>query len=235
MAHAFFGLGMGLSLVWKLGHVIGRLQNCTLWGARLSWKNRYLPTIGGCLPTCKKVCVCVRVFGGPLFLFPLCFCSLFWNKRPPKTFSCNYKLFFLVCSPERPVFKILLFFLFCVFPCFPFVFPPKLSSFFFAFYPSTPFWEDYFGGGFFFLFFAAFPLLFLLVSLKQTFLTSPFWNLSSFHFSFCIFFSSAVFALFSWCIFLPFCFYVGFVFGMFSLTFDLALFYFGFAFRLVFC
>ena len=52
---------------------------------------------------------------------------------------------FLSCSPNRPVFRILLFFLFCFFSLFSFGLPFQNFICFFVFLSSTPFWKI--GGG----------------------------------------------------------------------------------------
>ena len=110
-------------------------------------------------------------------------------------------------SPKRLVFNILLFFLFCFFGFFffPFVFPFKIPSCFFGFYPWAPFWKTLS-----FLFFCVCFLPFLtsclVVSLKQTFLTSPFSKPTCFNF-----WQSLLCFMF-----LPFCFYVGFVLACFD-------------------
>ena len=88
----------------------------------------------------------------------------------------------------------------------------------FAFCPSTnPFLEKMFFCSSVF-FFVAFSCLCLLVSLKQTFLTSPFCNPSCFHLWLFLFFFCC-FVLCSWCMFLPFCFYLGSIWGVYFICF----------------
>ena len=87
-----------------------------------------------------------RVFFG-LFFFVFWFCFFFsvflcfcFVKRPKTVFPWVLEVFSFL-SPNRPVFKILLFVLLCFFP---FVLPFKISYFFFAFCPSTPFGKHLF-------------------------------------------------------------------------------------------
>ena len=77
--------------------------------------------------------------GWVCFLFSLLLFFFCWKMPPKGYFPADLEVFFLFCSPKRSVFKIILFFQFCFFPCFPFVFPFKIPFFFFAFYPSLPF------------------------------------------------------------------------------------------------
>ena len=104
-------------------------------------------------------------------------CSI---KSPQKVISCNFRCFssFFV-PPEALSFKSFSSSCCVFFPYFSFCLPFQKSIFFFAFCPSTPFWKTFLwgvGGGVLLSFF--FCCLFLcqclLVSLKQTFLTSPF-------------------------------------------------------------
>ena len=62
-----------------------------------------IPNIRSCLPKCKKV-----FFGLFFSVFVLLFC-----KKAQKGYFPEISEFFLLCSPKRPVFQILLFFLFC--------------------------------------------------------------------------------------------------------------------------
>ena len=137
--------------------------------------NKNLSKIGGCLPKCKKVFFwsVFFVFGGfVLFLcvFVVMFCKKAQKGYFLKSFLSSYSVFFfvfLLSSLSR-------------------------FHFFFAFCPSTPFGKHYYFGFSCFLFLAFSFSQCLLVSLKQTFLTSPFWNPSCFHF-WLFFFSSVVF------------------------------------------
>ena len=125
---------------------------------------------------------------------------LFWGGRSPKRPFPSVLEVFPLLFPKRPVFKILLFFLFCVcFPCSRFVFSFKIP-FFFAFCPSTPFWKTFLFFGFFYFFALSFGKC-LLVSLKQTFLTSSFSKSTCFQFWQFIFFLLLLF-LFSCFMFL---------------------------------
>ena len=112
----------------------------------------------GCLPTCKKVFF-VCVFCCLVVLFFLCvFYFLCLKKKPKRLFSCNFRVFFFFV-PKRPVFKILLFFLFCFLFWFS-LFPFQNSIFSLLFVHQTPFLENINIFGFFIFLFLAFSFLF---------------------------------------------------------------------------
>ena len=141
-------------------------------------------------------------------VFSLCFALLFCKKAQKGYFPAILEVFFLFCSPNRPVFKVLPFFPFCFF--FPFCLPFQNSVFSLLFVHQPLF--GFFGGAILFLFFLPFPFL-MFACLFQTnfpnisFLKPKLLSCWLFIYFFC--------CLLLWCMFLPFCFYAGFVFGMF--------------------
>ena len=147
-----------------------------------SKKNRNLPKIGGCLPTCKKCFVLgksVFLGGGRSCSFLLCFCLR--GKSPQKAIVLQFWSFFLFCCLKGLVFQILLFFLVCFFLVF---LVSSLSKFhcFLGFCPSTPF-------GKLFLFlqsfvFLPFPFLLLNCFFETNF--PPFSESSCLNFSFSV-------------------------------------------------
>ena len=152
--------------------------------------------------------------------YPLCFVLVFCKQGPKKVTSCNFRVFFKFCSPARPVFKILLFFLFRFLSWFSFCLPFQKSIFSLFFVHQPLFRKHYYF--WFLLFFRiidfSFPnvCLFLWDKLslhplfKPRLLSSHFWQVLFFLLLF----------LFSWYMFLFFCFYVGFVFGSFLALFS---------------
>ena len=127
----------------------------------------------------------------------LFFCFVRWPKR---LYFCNFGGFCLLCSSKRPVFTILLFFILFFFLVF---LLSSLSKFHIVlcFLSSTPFLILFvWGRGHLSFFFCLFLCYCLLVSLKQTFLTSPFWNQSCFHFRlFLLFFCCVCFCFHGAC------------------------------------
>ena len=83
------------------------------------------------------------------------FCSFVLLKSPKRLFPCNFWRFFHFVPPERPVFKIRLFFLFCFF--FLLSSLSKLHLFTLPFVHHPLFGEHYFGGSLLYVF--PFPLL----------------------------------------------------------------------------
>ena len=85
-------------------HSFAEVKECQL-------KNRNLPKIGGCLPTYKEVFFWSVVWFCWWFcwwfclLFLCAFVLLFCKKGPKRQFSSSFRVFFLFCSPKRPVFK----------------------------------------------------------------------------------------------------------------------------------
>ena len=138
------------------------------------------------------------------FLFVFLFCL---EKAPQKAIFLQFIFF-----PKRPVFKIIIFFLF--FPCFPFVFLFQNSIIFLCFLSINPFLEKIFVWFLLSLFLLPFPFLMFASFFETNFSNIPFLKptLLSFwalYFFFCCFY----FCFHGVCV--PFCFYVGFVFGMF--------------------
>ena len=151
------------------------------------------------------------------FLVFLCFCFVKkaqYKKGPKRLFSCNFRVFVLFCSPIRPVFKFLLFFLFC------FLFLILLSSlakfhfFLFLFVHQPLFGNIIIFGLFCFSFSCLFPFLMFACFFETYFPNIPFLKLKLLSFLAVLCLLLLLF-LVSWCVFLPFCFYVGFVLGNF--------------------
>ena len=126
-------------------------------------------------------------FGFSVFL---CFC---FHNSPKWLFSCILRGFWSILFPQKACLKLFLFFLFCFFA---FVFPFE-NPFFLCFLSINPFLGKTLCGGFFCFSFAclSFPNVCLFIW-KQTFLTSPFWNPSCFHFWQFIFSSVALLFVF---------------------------------------
>ena len=108
----------------------------------------------------KVFFVCFSLFLAFLCLF------FFVEKKNLKGYFPAILEFFLLCSPKRPVFKILLFFLSC-FSLFSFCLPFQKSIFFFAFCPSTPFWKRCFWGFLLSFLFVAFSFVDVCLSLRN--------------------------------------------------------------------
>ena len=88
----------------------------------VSWKTEIYQILGA---VCQHAKRCFFLFSfGALFFFVFC-----W-KSPQKAIFLQVWRFFLFCSPKRPVFKILLFFLFCFFLVFPLSSLSKFHHFF---------------------------------------------------------------------------------------------------------
>ena len=116
--------------------------------------------------------------------------------------------------PQKACYQILFFFLFCFLFLLSFCLPFQNSMSVFAFCPSTLVW-NILGGSLCFSFSCLFLSYCLLVSLNQTFLTSPFWNPSCFHFCFfvccfCFCFDGVCFCLYvsMLVLFLVFCCFI---------------------------
>ena len=137
--------------------VFSETQLCRNTRVQLENKKN-LPRIGGCLPACKKVffCLCFLLFFWWFCFFFVCF-ILCLEEKTKKAIFLQFQSI-LLFSPQRLVFKILLFFLFCFLFWFSFCLPFQNSIFFSAFCPSTPFWKA----------------LIFLVSLSFFFLPFPF-------------------------------------------------------------
>ena len=86
--------------------------------------------------------------------------------------------------------------------CLPFKIP-----FFLCFCPSTPYWKRSLVGVISVFLYLSFPFLMFASFFETHFLTSPFWNPSCF--CFWHFFLLLFLFMFSWCMFLPFCFDIG--------------------------
>ena len=163
------------------------------------------------MPKCKKVFFwyVFLLFGGFVCLLAVFSCLCF-VKRPQKGYSpAILEVFCLFCSPKRPVFEILLFFLFCFFSGFPFVFPFKNP--FFAFYPSNSFLQKALCRvSFSFSFCLPFPFLRFACLFDANFPNIPLVE-TQFAFVFgCLCFSVVLVCcccfVFSLCMFQPFCF-----------------------------
>ena len=152
----------------------------------------------------------------------LYFCSCFCLIFPKRLFFCSFRVFFFVVPPKglslRSLFSSysVFFLVFLLFSLSKF----RISSLVFVHQPLFLENISFLGLLLSFFFCCLFLCLCLLVSLKQTFLTSPFWNPSysfwnpsCFHFR--RFYSSIVFVLFYFHLFLPLCFMVAFVWYVF--------------------
>ena len=128
------------------------------------------------MPTCKKVVFCLffLLFVCRGFVFCLCVFIFWFGKRQKGFFSCNFRVFFLFYVPQRPVFKSLLFFLFCFLFWFSFCLPFQNSIFFFAFCPSTPFGTILIFGVSLSFFFLPFPFLMFAWFFQTNFPNIPF-------------------------------------------------------------
>ena len=130
-------------------------------------------------------------------------------QKPQKVISCNFRFF---CSPQTSVFKIHFSSYFVFFLVF---LLSSLSKFPFCFLSINPFSKTL-------LCLVSFIISCLFLMIACLFATNfpniPFLNPNCFHFWLFFFFCCFRF-LFSWCMFLPFCFYVGFVFGNLFLGF----------------
>ena len=137
-------------IVFSAKHSFADMKECNL-------KKKNLPKIRGCLPKCKKVFFGLFFwFFGFVFFFLCVFVLVFCKKAQKGYFPAILEVFFKFCSPERPVFKILLFFLFCF--LFWFSFLSSLSKFHFSllFVHQPPFRKHYYFGFLLFFYFLAF-------------------------------------------------------------------------------
>ena len=166
-----------------------------------------------------------------LFFWPFGFFSLFLfflEKVQKRQFPSSFGVIVPCCSPKGLSLKSF----FSSYSVFFLVF--LLSSLSnsipcLCFLSINLFLKVFFGGVLLSVFCCLFLSSCLLVSLKQTFLTSPFWNPSCFRFLVVSFFLLLLFLfLFSWCMFLPFCF---FRLALFLVCLLLFLFYFLFRFQ----
>ena len=141
--------------------------------------------------------------GGWFCFFLFVFVRSLEKKRPPKGYFPAFFEVFSLLFPQRPVFKILLFFLFCFFLVF------LLSSlskfhFFFAFCPSTPF--CFLGGGLLLSLFFAFSFVNVCLFLWNNFPQHPFFQTQLALVFDCLFFLLFLFVfVIKFCIF-AFCF-----------------------------
>ena len=160
------------------------------------------------------------------FFFSLCFflfvfACLVW-KKPPKGYFLAVSEFFLLFVPPKGLSLISSYSV--LFPCFPFVFPFKIPYFSLLFV-HQPLLENVFSV--FCLSLLPFPLLMFACFFETSFPNIPFLKPNLL--SFLVVFFQLFLLLFSLCMFLPFCFYVGFVMGMFFICFSFVA---CFAFRL---
>ena len=127
--------------------------------------------MGGCLPTCKKVFFVDFCFWWFCFLFLSVFVLCGLEKAPKTICSCSFRFFLFpqkaclsnfLCSSYSVSFLVLLLSSLS-----------KISSFFFGFCPSTPFWKILFlGVSSVFHFFVAFSFVIVCLFL---------WNKLSWH------------------------------------------------------
>ena len=135
---------------------------------------------------------------------------LFCKTAQKRLFSCNFRVYFVYFVPP----KMVIFFLFCFLSLFSFCLPFQNSNGFLCFLSINPFLDKTLCGGFFCLSFLSFPFLMFASFFETHFLASPFETHVAFVFGIFCFLLLFLF-LFSWCMFLPFCFDVGFIFVMF--------------------
>ena len=150
-----------------------------------------------------------------VLFFVACVLVLVFCKKAQKGyFPAILEVFCLFCSPKRPVFKILFFFLFCFLFWFSFCIPFQNSILSLCFLAISPFLENIniFG---FFICFLFFPFLMFACFIQTNFPNIPFLKPKLLSFWLFIYFFCCFCFLFSYFMFLPFCFDVGFVFGMF--------------------
>ena len=190
-------------IVFSAKHSFAEIKDCKL-------RNRNLPKIGGCLPTCKKALFFFFFLGG--FVFFLCVFVRLFVKRPKKAIFLQFWRLFSILFPKG-FFKSFFSSYSVFYPCFPFVFPFKIP-FFLCFLSSTPFGKHYCLLLFCLSFLLPFPLLMFACFIETNFPNIPFLKPKLLSFL-AVFFPSVVLFLFSWCMFLSFCFYVGFASGKF--------------------
>ena len=203
-------------------HSFVDMKECTLI------KNKNLPKIGVVCQNAKRlflvyiyiyIYIIFFCFLVVLFFVACVFVLVFCKKAPKGYFPAILEVFCLFCSPKRPVFKILLFFLFCFFSGFPFVFPFKTPFYPFAFWPSAPFWKTLIFLVSLSFLFLPFPFLMFACFFQTNFPTIPFlkpkllsfWlfiyficcSCFCFH---CVCFSLSVFMLALFLVFFCFCF-----------------------------
>ena len=187
-------------------HSFAEIKECNLKTKQKFTKNRW---------------VFANMFFVFLFVYFCCLvvlffslCLIFCLERQKQKCYCPAILgyFFFFVSPKGLSLKSFFSSYSVFFFGFPFVFPFKTH---FLLFVHQPLFEKHY---YFWFLYLSFSCLFLsqclLVSFKQTFLTSHFWNPSCFHLWLFLFLFYCFLACF---IFLPFCFDVGFVFGMFIL------------------
>ena len=130
------------------------------------------------------------VFGG----FVSFFVFFVWKKNK-KAIFLQFWSFFLSCVPKRPVFKILLFFLFCFLFWFSFCLPfPNSIS---LFCPSAPFWKTFIFLVSLSFFFLPFPFLMFAGFFQTNFLNIPFLKPKLLSFSLFMYFFCCFLFLFS--------------------------------------
>ena len=194
-------------------HSFAEIKECNL-------KKQKCTTNWGCLPTCTKV------FFWFVFCYLVCiFLFVFFVRKnaPQRLFSAVLAFLFSILFPPKACLQYPSFLPIQFFSLFSFCLPFGNSIIFLCFCSATPFWKRSFLGLLLSFIFVAFCFVNVCLFLQKSFPNIPFLKP-------CSFFSLLLFLfLFSWCMFLPFCFYVGFVFGMFS--FVIVLFCFLFCFQ----
>ena len=103
-------------------------------------KNKSVAKNRGCLPKCKKVFFGMFFFCFLVVLFFVAcvFVLVFCKKAQKGYFPAIFEVFCLFCSPKRPVFKILLFFLICFLFWFSFCLPFENSILSLCFLSISP-------------------------------------------------------------------------------------------------
>ena len=165
-----------------------------------------------------------------MVLFFFVFLFFVWEKTNKGYFPAILEFFFFFVSPKGLSLKSFFSSYSVFFSGFPFVCPFK-TPFFLCFLSINPFLENIdilVSLSFFFL---PFPFLMFVCFFQTNFPNIPFWNPSCFHVWLFYLFLQLFLFLFSCFMFLPFCFDVGFVFGMFYVVLVLFLFCFLFCFH----
>ena len=162
-------------------------------------------------PAMQRFCLLVFLFFFVVLFYSLCFCFV-W-KSPQRLFSCSFRVSSF-CVPPKPVFEILFFFLFRFVSLFSFC-PPFQIPYIPWFLSVNPFWTILYFWFLLSLFcclcLCSFLLVFSNKLSEHPFLKPKLFACLAVSLVFLLFL-----ILFSCFMFLPFCFYVGFVFGMFK-------------------
>ena len=176
-----------------------------LCGNKRVWleKNKKYQKLGGVCQHAKRSFF-VSFFVVSWFCFSLCFYFLVvWKKKLKGYFPAILDSFFCFCVPERPVFKILIFFLFCSLFWFSFCLPFQNSIF--CLLSINLIWKTWICLVYVSLFFLHFPFLMLACLFQTNFPNTPFLKPKLLSFLVVYVFLLLFLFLFSCFMFLPFC------------------------------